>query len=211
MDQLNQENELQKAIDDITKNGGLPDAEGDAAAELEAKIQDQMGTPPVPPMPAAGDGPAGAMPPADGATDATAPVEGAEMPQIVGSNGEVGAEPAAEPVVTEEAAAEVVTETVPETPEAPIPEMPSMPDATTTNTNMGGDINSVKEAMLRDLFPLMDKVDMGAEEKFELYKTMIDSSNDKSMISAAYEAAKGIADEKQKAEALLFLIRKADA
>lgn len=195
MDQINQENELQKAIDDITKNGGLPDAQGDVAAELEAKIQDQMGTPPVPPMPAAGDGPAGTMPPADGATDAQADISAPEeAPQIVGSNGEINAEAA---------------------PEAPIPEIPSVQPAAepAPETNVGGndDINTVKEAMLRDLFPLMDKVDMGAEEKFELYKTMIDSSNDKSMISAAYEAAKGIADEKQKAEALLFLIRKADA
>ncbi len=196
MDQINQENELQKAIDDITKNGGLPDAQGDVAAELEAKIQDQMGTPPVPPVPPAGDGPAGAMPPAEGAAPAPAPEMPAETPQIIGSGGEVGAEPAP---------AEV-------TAEAPIPEAPAAPEAN-MNMNMGGDadIKTVKEAMLRDLFPLMDKVDMGAEEKFELYKTMIDSSNDKSMISAAYEAAKGIADEKQKAEALLFLIRKADA
>lgn len=201
MDQVNQENELQKAIDNITQNGGLSDAPADAAAELEAKIQDQMGTPPVPPMPPAGDGPDGALPPTDDAAQA-APAEPAdatpemEIPQIMGSGSEI---PAPEAPATPEVAA----------PEVAVPAEPSM--EVTPNIGGDADINTVKEAMLRDLFPLMDKVDMAAEEKFDLYKTMIDSSNDKSMISAAYEAAKGIADEKQKAEALLFLIRKADA
>lgn len=193
MDQVNQENELQKAIDDITRNNGITaDAPADATAELEAKIQDQMGTPPVPPMPAVGETPAETMPPAEGAAPvaeapaeapAEASVEGAteETPQIIGSAGDIPA-PATDAPVADA---------------APV--------------DMGGDIKSVKEAMLRDLFPLMDKVEMGAEEKFELYKTMIDDTNDKSMIAAAYEVVKGISDEARRAEALLFLIKKADA
>ena len=222
MDQLNQDNELQRAIDDITKNAG--GEQGDVAADLEQQIQNQMGTPPVPPMPDAGTTPAEM--PTMAAPDAPAMGEmpmpdGAQAPETIETPvGDASAEAVAVETPANSAAAEANTEptadvTIDET--VAVPEASNEPvvetgTATVELNDMGGnDINAVKEAMLRDLFPIMDKVDMGAEEKFELYKTMLNDNNDKSLIAGAYEAVKGIADEAARAEALLFLIKKADA
>lgn len=242
MDQINQENELQKAIDDITKNGGGQDQEqsADLAAGLEEQIQNQMGTPPVPPMPPMGDGPAETMPPMDGGEQgvgADAPVGDTpampEMPAMGDSvnGGEAPVEEAAAVEVTvgqDASGNDAQAGAGIQNPEVAAPLTSSAPEvqteavevsATGPDINMGGELNdmggnditSVKEAMLRDLFPIMDKVDMGAEERFELYRTMLDSSNDKSLIRGAYEVVKGITDEGARAEALLFLIKKADA
>ena len=40
---------------------------------------------------------------------------------------------------------------------------------------------------------------------------MIESTGSKDMITSAYEAVKGIGDEAERAEALLFLVEKADS
>lgn len=185
------ENELQKAIDDITSGATAPEtAGGDVATELEAKIQNQMGTPPMPPMP---DMPGNSveamnpmMPPEVPAAEAT------DSPAIVGSGS---------PVAINDAPSE--TQDVPVTVGAT-----SAAEAPASETD--GDLGSVKQAMLRDLFPLMDKVNMGPEQKYDIYKEMIETTGDKSMIPAAYEAVKSIADETAKAEALLYLVDKAE-
>ena len=237
MDQASQDNELQRAIDDITKNAG--GEQGDVAADLEQQIQNQMGTPPVPPMPdvaepgaAPAEVPAMDAPAAPAMSELPMP-EGMDAPAVEPATPEVAAEtetvgtPAgdvsAEAVAVEapaegaadvagEPAAEVTVDETVAVPEAAAEPMVATETATVELNDMGGnDINTVKEAMLRDLFPIMDKVDMAAEEKFELYKTMLDDNNDKSLIAGAYEVVKGIADEAARAEALLFLIKKADA
>ena len=218
MDQTSQENELQRAIDDITKNNGGQST--DVAANLEQQIQDQMGTPPVPPMPPVGDAPAEGMPmpemPAEAGVGVDAPagepaVDGQAMEApVVEAPAEVAAPADTTDSPLTDAAVEPATPDVaPETTDEPVV-APSVDDAGLSDMG-GNDITSVKEAMLRDLFPIMDKVDMGAEEKFELYKTMLDDTNDKTLISGAYEVVKGITDEAARAEALLFLIKKADA
>ncbi|MBQ3310303.1 hypothetical protein IJG73_02585 [Candidatus Saccharibacteria bacterium] len=197
MDQSN-ENELQKAIDDIT-NGATasqPGAGDDVAADLEAKIQGQMGTPPAPEMPMDGvapdaDMPTMAMPemPAS-SVDAMNPI----MPETA---------PAAEaaPVVAAPA----------ETPAAPAAEVSAPVEAAPAEAPVAasGDLGSVKQAMLRDLYPLMDKVELAPERKYDVYKEMIETTGDINMIPAAYEAVKGIADDSAKAEALLYLVDKA--
>lgn len=209
------ENELQKAIDDITSGAAVeqPGASGDVAAELEAKIQNQMGTPPTPDVSAGV--PEMAMPqmPAN-------PVEAMnpETPSIVGSGA---------PVMVEGASSEAqsVPVTVGAQSGAPVAEDQPAPVAESTPTEVvaeigetavesvpevTGDLGSVKQAMLRDLFPLMDKVELAPEQKYDVYKEMIESTGDKNMIPAAYEAVKGIVDEAAKAEALLYLVNKAE-
>ncbi len=178
------DNELQKAIDDIAKNETAPVDTGAAATELENKIQDQMGVPPMPPMPP--------MPETSVAPAPAAPVsapEPAPAPETPVAPAEASAH-AEEPAPVTEPAAE------PEiSPESKLP--PVSPD-----TN----VESVKTDMMRDLFPLMDKVEMTPERKWEIYKQMIEETHDNSMVGAAYEAVKGISDEKERAEALLYLI-----
>ncbi len=72
------------------------------------------------------------------------------------------------------------------------------------------ELKDIKKAMISDLIPLMDKVNLPAEKKFAFYKEIISEKHDKSMVPAAYEAAKGITDEATKAEALLYLIDEAE-
>lgn len=166
------ENELQRAIDDITKNNGTP-ASNDLVSELEAKIQNQMGVPPVPPMPPVGMAPGGVnlMP------EMSAP---AVSDMVIPT-------PSAEPVVPEVNAEPVVS-----------------------SPEVGGDLEKVKEEMLRDLIPLMDKINIMPEQKYKIYKQMLEKTGDKSVIAKAYEAVKGISDEAMRAEALLYLLEKAE-
>lgn len=181
------DNELQKAIDDIAKTETAPVDPSAATTELEAKIQNQMGVPPMPPMPpmpvvenaaapVAAEAPATAPVPEQPVQDLAAGAPAAESVEAAAESVEPAAEPAIEPESTLEPVA-------PET-----------------------DVEAVKTDMMRDLFPLMDKVEMTAERKWEIYKQMIDETHDNSMIGAAYEAVKGIEDEKERAEALLYLI-----
>ena len=71
-------------------------------------------------------------------------------------------------------------------------------------------LEDVKKQMLQDLYPLMDKIKINPDQKFKVYKQMIESTGDKEMITAAYDTAKSLADETERAEALLYLIEKAD-
>lgn len=68
------------------------------------------------------------------------------------------------------------------------------------------DLDRVKSSALSDLRPIIEKIELSVEKKFEVYKEIINSMNDKACIEPAYNAAKNIADEKQRAEALLFVI-----
>lgn len=151
------DNELQKAIDDIANSEATPVDANAAMPDLESKIQDQMGTPPVPPMPPMPEQPVPAQP----------------APEAVPA-------PANEPEIG--------------------PESKLAPVAPET------DIATVRTDIMRDLFPLMDKVEMTPERKWEIYRQMIDETHDNSMIGAAYDAVKGIGDDKERAEALLYLI-----
>lgn len=72
------------------------------------------------------------------------------------------------------------------------------------------DLDGIKLSALKDLRPLMDKVDLPAEEKFDTYLMLIRSTDDSSLIGPAHVAAQGIADEKRKAEALLEVIKEID-
>ena len=60
--------------------------------------------------------------------------------------------------------------------------------------------------MISDLLPLMDKVSLTPEKQFGFYKEIIEASHNVDLIPGAYNAAKKIVDEKERAEALLFLI-----
>lgn len=72
------------------------------------------------------------------------------------------------------------------------------------------DLDRVKASALSDLRPIIEKVDLPVEKKFLIYKEIIETTNDKSCIEGAYNAAKGIQDEKARAEALLFVVESID-
>ena len=85
-----------------------------------------------------------------------------------------------------------------------------MPSLDTPATSDSSDLDGVKLEALKELRPLMDKVDLPAEEKFDTYLMLLRSTDDKTLIAPAHTAAQGIADEKRKAEALLEIIKEID-
>ena len=85
---------------------------------------------------------------------------------------------------------------------------PSLADDTSPMTDPA--LDSIKQDALAELRPLVDKLDVNPEEKFNTYLLLIRSTDDKSLISPAHEAAKSIEDEAKKAQALLDIIKEID-
>lgn len=95
---------------------------------------------------------------------------------------------------------------------APTPSDPAVFAAPTDSFAGSGsfDLNSIKSNALNELRPLIGKVDLPAEEKFDTYLMLIRSTDDASLIEPAHAAAQNISDEKRKAEALLDIIKEID-
>lgn len=106
-----------------------------------------------------------------------------------------------------------------------LPSIPPMPDLTpvasepikseTTETieevtSAPANIHEVKTAALRDLAPLVGKMNLPASQKFNIYKDMFENLHDHTVIEPAYQAAKNIADDYERGEALLYLIESID-
>jgi len=72
------------------------------------------------------------------------------------------------------------------------------------------DLEGIKKDALEQLRPLIGKVDLPAEEKFDTYLMLIRSTDDSSLIAPAHIAAQAITDEKRRAEALLDIIKEID-
>lgn len=104
-----------------------------------------------------------------------------------------------------------VVEPAPEpTPEPVVPDpivAPSEPSQAPTVTS---DLDSIKKTALEELRPLVDKLDLPADEKFDTLLLLIRSTDDKSLVSAAHEAAREISDETKRAQALLDVIKEID-
>ena len=72
------------------------------------------------------------------------------------------------------------------------------------------DLDGIKKTALNELRPLIDKVDLPAEEKFDTYLMLIRSTDDSTLIGPAHAAAQSISDETRRAEALLDIIKEID-
>lgn len=72
------------------------------------------------------------------------------------------------------------------------------------------DLTSIKRDALTDLRPLVEKLDLAPEEKFDTYLLLLRSSDDKALIAPAYASARNIADETRRAQALLDIIKEID-
>ncbi len=87
---------------------------------------------------------------------------------------------------------------------APVIETPVMPSLSSD------DLSSVKQEALTELRPLVDKLNIPAEEKFDTYLLLLRSTDDKTLIEPAHETAKLIEDESRRAQALLDIIKEID-
>lgn len=95
---------------------------------------------------------------------------------------------------------------------APLPPIQPAPNATKSvpvdqNNN---DLAAIKQKTLNELRPLVAKLDLSPEEKFDTLLLLIRSTDDKSLITQAYEAAEKITDETKRASALLDVVKEID-
>lgn len=218
------DNELQRAIDEITRkaapaNGGAMSGAGANPAPMTgaASTAGAMGAgpkpvvPPVPPIPAApAASPAPAAPavmkpaaPAKPemkpgmkpeAREKIAPVKSAPVPPSISSI-VANAQPMRKPMKDGERKAEMRENGRP------------MEGVMNREKNRGGaETASVKEAALKELFPIMDRIEVSPEKRFELYREIMEVMKDKVVVKPAYEAAKAIKNDKARADALLYVI-----
>ena len=71
-------------------------------------------------------------------------------------------------------------------------------------------LDSIRVEALSELRPLVDKLDLSPEERFDIYLLLIRSTDDTSLIAPAHAVAKTIADETKRAESLLEIIKEID-
>ena len=117
----------------------------------------------------------------------------------------------------------IVTTTVPAAPVAPVvdpatlsvppvPEAPAAPEPAPVfapvDTTPG--LDSIKSQALSELRPLIDHVDLPADDRFDAYLMLLRSTDDSTLIAPAHGAAQAISDEKRRAEALLEIIKEID-
>lgn len=88
-----------------------------------------------------------------------------------------------------------------------VPMAPITPAVPNSNS---GDLEGIKKDALNELRPLVDKLSLEPEEKFDTYLLLLRSTDDKELIAPAYAAAQAITDESRKAQALLDIIKEID-
>jgi hypothetical protein len=130
---------------------------------------------------------------------------------------EAAAAPVADDVPTDVVAPDPVSMATPAPEEvepvmapAPEPMATPLPPAPMSSSLGGGDLESIKKDALSELRPLVDKLNVSPEEKFDTYLLLLRSTDDQALIAPAHEAARGIADEARRAQALLDVIKEID-
>ena len=114
-------------------------------------------------------------------------------------------EPVAEPAVETPVVSPAPEPVMPDPVVTPAPVAPtmSMPSA-------GGSLDTIKQDALNELRPLVDKLNVAPEEKFDTYLLLLRSTDDQALIEPAHEAARNITDEARRAQALLDIIKEID-
>lgn len=194
----------------MNQNDGAPMVSAtntaDSNADFNINIQDQLGVPPAPPIP---DFLSNDPIDATNTSSVMADLTNTE-PTPITNEPVAGSEPVVasvnEPVMQNGNTAVGATAAVTSVETAPIETGSSV-----TEEMNADQFENVKKQMLQDLYPLMGKIKMQPEQKFKVFKQMIESTGSKEMIASAYEAVKGIGNEEARAEALLFLVEKADS
>lgn len=103
-------------------------------------------------------------------------------------------------------------ETPPPAPAAPVvPTAPVVePTPLQTPVTAGGSLDDIKSDALQELRPLVDKLNVSPEEKFDTYLLLLRSTDDTSLVAPAHAAAQSITDETRRAQALLDVIKEID-
>lgn len=190
------DNDLQKAIDDITNTTNTDPVFSDPVAAPSSVPEGDTGElgEPVGPFPE----PKVEM--VAPAPEPIAPFEPIDIPEL----NVPAPEPATMPPIPQSAPAPVIPEPAPVVPEpAPAP-VQSMFNSSNLNTRQ------VKEAALRDLIPLLDRLNMTPSQKFNICRNIFEDLRDYTVLEQAYRAATEITNETERAEALLYLVESID-
>ena len=196
------DNDLQKAIDNITNTTNVDPVFSDPVAAPSSVPEGDTGElgEPVGPFPepkvemvAPGPEPIAPLDPIN-IPELSAPPETAPIPPAPA--------PASEPTP---APAPIPEPILPPEP-APIPE--PTPDSANTTPNLS--TRQVKEAALRDLVPLLDHTNMTPTQKFNICRNIFEDLRDYTVLEQAYKAASEIPNEAERAEALLYLVESID-
>lgn len=83
---------------------------------------------------------------------------------------------------------------------------PPLPIPAPANSNL----DSIKQDALLELRPLVEKLNLSPNDKFDTLLLLIRSTDDSSLLPAAHAAAKQIPDETRRAQALLDVIKEID-
>lgn len=216
------DNDLQKAIDDITNNTNIDPVFSDPVAAPSSVPEGDTGEldEPVGPFPEPKVEMVAPSP------EPIAPFEPIDIPELnVPAPESLAPEPAPMPTPAPEATPESAPAPEPVIPATPLtpasepttPPAPIIPEPTPTTQpnhfNMPlSNLNThqVKEAALRDLIPLLDQLNMTPSQKFNICRNIFEDLRDYTVLEQAYRAASDIADATERAEALLYLVESID-
>ncbi len=95
-------------------------------------------------------------------------------------------------------------------PEVTAPAVPVVETPQPMTAAMGGDLTGIKKDAITELRPLVDKLELSPEEKFDIYLLILRSTDDVTLIAPAHAAARAISDESKRAQALLDIIKEID-
>lgn len=189
------DNDLQKAIDDITNNTNEDPVFTDPVAAPSSVPEGDTGelAEPIGPFPA---------PKVEVVQSAEqlAPIDPLTIPDLPLPPVEP---PIPEPPVVQE------PEPKPEPKPAPAPE-PVISEPATPETPAPLNMRQVKKSALRDLVPLVNHLDITPSQKFNLYRDIFEDLKDYTVLESAYHAATEISDDQEKAEDLLYLVESID-
>ena len=194
-DNQNVDNDLQKAIDNITNTTNVDPVFSDPVAAPSSIPEGDTGE--------LGE-PVGPFPEPKVETPAPAPEPLASLDPI--SIPDLNA-PASEPNPTPEPEP---NQPAPLSEPAPEPTPEPAPEPITPNPTETLNMHQVKEAALRDLVPLLDHLNMNASQKFDIYRNIFEELKDYTVLDPAYKAASEIPDDTERAEALFYLVKSID-
>lgn len=145
------------------------------------------------------------QPGASGANDQATPAPASSSNTLNFEETPIPEQPATDPVAPVDNTQLTPLEPAPATPPPATPA-----PATTADPVVDPTLEAIKKDALAELRPLVDKLDLPAEEKFDTLLLIIRSTDDKTLVQSAYDSAKLIADESKRAEALLDIVKEID-
>lgn len=87
-----------------------------------------------------------------------------------------------------------------------VDKMPNFDDTSLKSSDTNSDLDEIKSKALKDITPLLDKLNLPPLEKFKTVMMTIQAGDSKELIPTAYEIAGKIDNESEKAQALLDVI-----